>query len=100
MCTFVVLYSGWYIVDDPSVLRFMALVFLFVGFIAWLVLGKSLALLFLGWEGIGVASFLLISFWSTRTLASQASIQSFLLNRVGDILLILGLVIFLTTSGT
>ena len=98
--TFVTSYSTWYIARDPSMLRFLALVLVFVHFMVWLVLAKSLALLFLGWEGVGVASFLLVSFWSTRNLAVQASIQAFLINRVGDMLLILALTIFIISTGS
>lgn len=97
--TFVAIYSYWYMSSDPGVLRFTSLVLLFVGFISVLVAAKTLVLLFLGWEGIGVVSFLLISFWQTRALSAQASIQAFLLNRAGDMLLALALITFLLSTG-
>lgn len=98
--SFVTIYSAWYISRDPGVLRFLALVLLFVHFMFWLVQANTLAILFLGWEGIGVTSFLLVSFWSTRALAIQAGIQAFLINRTGDILLILALAVLVTSTGS
>lgn len=98
--SFVAVYSAWYMSRDPGVLRFLALVLLFVHFMIWLVQANTLAILFLGWEGIGVTSFLLVSFWSTRGLAIQAGIQAFLINRMGDMLLILSLVVLVTSTGS
>lgn len=63
-----------------------------------LIVGKSYLFLFVGWEGIGVVSFLLISFWQTRNQAVQASIQAIVLNRIGDIALVLSLVTIFTLA--
>jgi NADH:ubiquinone oxidoreductase subunit 5 (subunit L)/multisubunit Na+/H+ antiporter MnhA subunit len=95
----VVLYSGWYIASDPSSPYFLSLVQGFVFFMICLLLAGSTPVLFLGWEGIGILSFLLISYWQTRTAAVQASMQGFVLNRVGDMALALAVVCVLSSQG-
>jgi NADH:ubiquinone oxidoreductase subunit 5 (subunit L)/multisubunit Na+/H+ antiporter MnhA subunit len=87
-----VLFSGWYMASDPHNPHFLGLIQGFVFFMLCLLLAGSTPVLFLGWEGIGILSFLLISYWQTRVGAIQASMQGFVLNRVGDLGLILALV--------
>jgi len=85
------LYSISYMSGDPHHIRFMSYLSLFTGFMLFLVAGDNLIVMFFGWEGIGLASFLLISFWHTRIQASKSAIKAMLVNRVGDIGLMLGI---------
>lgn len=79
---------------------FLALVQGFVFFMAVLLLGDSTSCMFLGWEGIGVVSFMLIAFWQTRALAAQAAIHGFVANRAGDLFFILVLVGTISSCAT
>ena len=76
---------------DPHQARFMSYLSLFTGFMLFLVAGDNLIVMFFGWEGIGLASYLLISFWHTRIQASKSAIKAMLVNRVGDVGLMLGI---------
>jgi len=90
--TLVHLYSTEYMNGDPHHPRFMSYLSLFTFFMLMLVTGSNLVQLFLGWEGVGLASYLLINFWFTRIDANKAAIKAFVVNRVGDFGLALGLV--------
>lgn len=91
------LYSIEYMNIDPHQGRFMGYLSLFTFFMLILVCADNFVLMFLGWEGIGLASFLLIGFWYTRIQAGKSAIKAMLVNRVGDLGLVLGLcAIFLT----
>ena len=85
------LYSCSYMDGDPHQGRFMSYLSLFTGFMLFLVAGDNLIVMFFGWEGIGLASYLLISFWHTRIQASKSAIKAMLVNRVGDLGLMLGI---------
>lgn len=61
-----------------------------------LITGENLLVLFVGWEGVGLASYLLINFWTTRIAANMASLKAFLMNRVGDWALSLGILLCLS----
>jgi len=91
------LYSTWYMANDPHQQRFISYLSAFTFFIIVLVAGDNYLLMFVGWEGIGILSFLLINFWSTRLQASKAAIQALTINRVGDIFLSIGFFITLWT---
>ena len=71
-------YSINYIAEDPHIQRFFAYLSIFTGFIVLLVAGDNYLVLFLGWEGIGVSSFLLVGFWFTRMQASKSAIKAIL----------------------
>ena len=86
------LYSIAYISEDQHLTRFIAFLSLFTFFMLVLVTSNNLIQIFFGWEGIGVSSYLLISFWHGRLQANKASIKAFLLNRVGDAFLALGII--------
>ena len=85
------LYSTEYMHGDPHHSRFMSYLSLFTGFMLILVTADNFVVMFFGWEGIGLASFLLISFWHTRIQASKSAIKAMLVNRVGDVGLALGI---------
>lgn len=88
----VIIYSCSYMIEDPHFVRFISYLKLFTVAMLVLVTADNYVQLFVGWEGVGLASFLLISFWFTRLQASKAAIQAMLLNRVGDVGLALGII--------
>jgi len=77
--------------EDPHSPRFMCYLSIFTFFMLMLVTGDNFIQLFLGWEGVGLASYLLINFWFTRLQANKAAIKAMLVNRVGDFGLALGI---------
>ena len=85
------LYSIGYMGEDPHVPRFMSYLSLFTFFMLVLVTGDNYLQMFFGWEGIGLSSYLLISFWYTRIQANKAAIKAMVVNRVGDFGLSLGI---------
>ncbi len=89
--TFVHIYSSSYMGEDPHQSRFMSYLSLFTFFMIILVTGDNFLQMFLGWEGVGLSSYLLISFWYTRILANQAAIKAMVVNRIGDFGLALGI---------
>ena len=78
------LYSIGYMSEDPSKERFMGYLSLFTFFMLMLVSSNNLLQMFFGWEGVGLASYLLIGFWYHKPSANNAAIKAFLVNRVGD----------------
>ena len=88
----VIIYSSSYMIMDPHFIRFISYLKLFSVAMLILISADNYIQLFVGWEGVGLASFLLISFWYTRLQASKAAIQAMLLNRVGDLGLALGII--------
>ena len=94
--TLVHLYSISYMEHDPHLPRFMSYLSLFTFCMLMLVTADNFLQLFFGWEGVGLASYLLINFWFTRLQASKASIKAMLMNRIGDIGLALGIMALYT----
>ena len=94
------LYSTEYLNGDPHHSRFMSYLSLFTAFMLVLVSADNFVVMFFGWEGIGLASFLLISFWHTRIQASKSAIKAMLVNRVGDVGLALAICISFLTFKT
>lgn len=82
--TLVHVYSISYMSEDPHNQRFFSYLSLFTFFMVVLVTGANYLIMFIGWEGIGVSSYLLINFWYTRIQANKAAILAFTMNRVGD----------------
>ena len=80
--------------------RFFSYLSLFTFMMIILVTGNNYLVMFVGWEGVGVCSYLLVSFWFTRIAANQSSLSAFLTNRVGDAFLMIGMFILLWTLGT
>jgi proton-translocating NADH-quinone oxidoreductase chain L len=89
--TLVHLYSSEYMSHDPHLSRFMSYLSLFTFFMIILVTGDNFIQMFVGWEGVGFCSFLLINFWFTRLQANKAAIKAMLVNRISDLILILGI---------
>src|SRR2546425_6101795 len=78
------IYSVGYMWDDPSYYRFFAYLNLFMFFMLTLILANNYLLMFIGWEGVGLASYLLIGFWFTKDSAVSAGKKAFIVNRIGD----------------
>jgi NADH:ubiquinone oxidoreductase subunit 5 (subunit L)/multisubunit Na+/H+ antiporter MnhA subunit len=87
----VIVYSCSYMIGDAHFIRFVSYLHLFILAMLILVTSNNYVQLFVGWEGVGLASFLLISFWFNRLQATKASMQAMLVNRVGDLFLALGI---------
>jgi len=93
------IYSVSYMSHDPHNQRFFSYLSLFTFMMIVLVTSNNYLVMFVGWEGVGVCSYLLVSFWFTRIAANQSSISAFLTNRVGDCLLTVGMFIIIWSSG-
>jgi NADH-quinone oxidoreductase subunit L len=78
------IYSVGYMWEDPSYYRFFAYLNLFMFFMLMLVLANNYLVMFIGWEGVGLASYLLIGFWFTKDSAASAGKKAFIVNRIGD----------------
>ena len=84
------LYSAEYMSHDPHLPRFLAYLSLFTFFMLILVTADNYVQMFVGWEGVGLASYLLINFWYTRIQANKAAIKAMVINRIGDFCLLIG----------
>ena len=93
------IYSVGYMSHDPHNQRFFSYLSLFTFMMIVLVTSDNYLLMFVGWEGVGVCSYLLVSFWFTRIAANQSSISAFLTNRVGDCFLTIGMFAILWSFG-
>ncbi len=93
------IYSISYMSNDPHIQRFFSYLSLFTFMMIILVTANNYLLMFVGWEGVGVCSYLLVSFWFTRIAANQSSLSAFLTNRVGDCFLTIGMFAILWTLG-
>lgn len=93
-------YSIGYMSHDPDRRRFFAYLNLFLAAMLVLVLADNYAVLFLGWEGVGLASYLLIGFWYHKPSAATAAKKAFLVNRVGDLGLAIGMMTLFSTFGS
>ena len=94
------IYSIGYMSHDPDRRRFFAYLNLFVAAMLLLVLGDGFVTLYFGWEGVGLASYLLIGFWSQRPSAATAAKKAFIMNRVGDVGLALAIFLMFKNLGT
>ncbi|MEP7183308.1 MAG: NADH-quinone oxidoreductase subunit L [Betaproteobacteria bacterium] len=94
------IYSTGYMKDDASYARFFAYLNLFLFFMLSLVLGRSLLVLFVGWEGVGLASYLLIGFWFEDPVNARAGKKAFVTNRIGDAGFLLGMFLLWWAFGT
>jgi NADH-quinone oxidoreductase subunit L len=94
------IYSTGYMKDDASYARYFAYLNLFLFFMLMLVLGRSLLVCFVGWEGVGLASYLLIGFWFEDPEKAAAGKKAFVTNRIGDAGFLLGMFLLYHTLGT
>jgi len=94
------LYSTGFMIDDPSYSRFFAYMNLFVAAMLVLVLADNLVLLYLGWEGVGLCSYLLIGFWYDNPANGYAARKAFVVTRVGDTSMAIGLFLLFSQLGT
>jgi NADH-quinone oxidoreductase subunit L len=93
-------YSIGYMGHDPDFSRYFAFLNLFVFFMLMLVLADNFLLLYVGWEGVGLCSYLLIGFWYKRESAARAGMKAFIVNRIGDFGFAIAIFLIFTTFGT
>jgi len=93
-------YSLGYMAHDPDRRKFFGFLNLFVAAMLILVLANNYLLLYVGWEGVGLASYLLIGFWQYKPSAAAAAKKAFIINRVGDVGLSLAIMLMFVTFGT
>src|SRR5918999_5815216 len=93
-------YSIDYMHGDPRYSRFFAYMNLFVFSMLTLVLSNNFVFLYVGWEGVGLCSYLLIAFWYERKAAADAGKKAFIVTRVGDTAMLIGIVLVFTTFGS
>ncbi len=98
--TLIHVYSIGYMADDEGYARYFAYLNLFVFFMLLLVLGSSLVVMFVGWEGVGLASYLLIGFWFEDAAKTAAGLKAFVVNRVGDTGFLLAVFLIQFHAGT
>jgi NADH-quinone oxidoreductase subunit L len=100
--TLIHLYSTAYMHEerDPEYARYFSYLNLFAAFMLVLVLGASFPVMFIGWEGVGLCSYLLIGFWFTKPVAADAGKKAFIVNRIGDFGFILGMLALFWAFGT
>ena len=94
------LYSTGYMADDAGYSRFFAYLNLFMFFMLILVLAANYVLMFVGWEGVGLSSYLLVGFWFLKKTATDAGNKAFWVNRIGDFGFLLGLFLLFRQFGT
>jgi len=93
-------YSVGYMWDDPSYYRFFSYLNLFMFFMLTLVLAGNYLMMFIGWEGVGLASYLLIGFWFTKDSAASAGKKAFIVNRIGDFGFLIALFLLIKHFGS
>src|SRR5688500_15525985 len=93
-------YSTGYMNDDPGYARYFAYINLFIFFMLVLVLGSSFALMFVGWEGVGLCSYLLIGFWFKDREKADAGKKAFIVNRIGDFGFLVAMFVIFSNLGS
>lgn len=94
------IYSIGYMHDDEGFARFFTYLNLFIFFMLLLVLGNNYLIMFVGWEGVGLCSYLLIGFWFKNTAYNNAAKKAFVMNRIGDLGFLLGIILIFVTYGS
>src|SRR5215472_13086565 len=93
-------YSVGYMAEDPSYYRFFTYLNLFMFFMLMLILANNYLVMFIGWEGVGLASYLLIGFWFTKDSAASAGKKAFIVNRIGDFGFLIALFLIIQHFGS
>ncbi len=93
--TFVHIFTAGYMSHDPFIIRFYTYLGLFTFFMVILITSDNFLQLFVGWEGVGVCSYLLINFWYNRIAANKAAIKAMLMNRIADVFFIFAIILIL-----
>ncbi len=99
-CTMIFIYSIGYMAHDPRQSRFFSLISLFAGAMLTLVVADNMLLLFVGWEVMGLCSYMLIGFWFEKESAYKAAIKAFITTRVADVIMLLGIAYLYASTGT
>ncbi|WP_247237076.1 NADH-quinone oxidoreductase subunit L [Telluribacter sp. SYSU D00476] len=94
------IYSIGYMKHDEGFGKFFAFLNLFLFFMLLLVMGSNYVIMFIGWEGVGLCSYLLIGFWNTNTNYNNAARKAFIMNRIGDLGFLLGIFTIIATFGS
>ncbi len=98
--TLIHIFSVGYMQDDPGFARFFAYLNLFVFFMLLLVLGANYPILFVGWEGVGLCSYLLVGFWYLDKANADAGKKAFIVNRIGDVGVLIAMFMIFANLGT
>jgi NADH-quinone oxidoreductase subunit L len=98
--TLIHIYAGGYMHDEPKTSRFFAYLNLFIFMMLLLVLGDNLMVTFVGWEGVGLCSYLLIGYWFSERANADAGMKAFIVNRIGDIGFLLAVFLIYKNFGT
>jgi NADH-quinone oxidoreductase subunit L len=99
-CLMIFIYSIGYMANDPRQARFFSLIALFAGAMLTLVVADNLLLLFVGWEVMGLCSYMLIGFWFEKPSAYKAAIKAFTTTRIADVIMLLGIAYLFAETGT
>nr|BBC14915.1 NADH dehydrogenase subunit 5 [Xenoturbella japonica] len=96
----IIMFSNYYMEKDKNIQKFKNMLIVFLMFMLVLLTANNMVQIFIGWEGVGIMSFLLISWWATRNLANAAAMQAIIYNRVGDMGLIVAAAFTITCSSS
>src|SRR5690606_37912646 len=98
--TLIHVYSTGYMAHEPRYASYFGYLNLFTGAMLVLVLAESLPVMFIGWEGVGVCSYLLIGFWYDKTANADAGRKAFVVNRIGDCAFLIGMFLLFWATGS